>query len=144
MRRILRIVSVVAGIAASMVLLGGISSAEAGGRHHHSSVSIGFGFYGGPYYARPYPYYYRPYYYPDYYYAPPPVYYAPPPVVYSAPPVVVTQPAPMAATGTSPSYTAANGQTCREFQSTATIGGQPQSVYGTACLQPDGAWRVVR
>jgi hypothetical protein len=145
MRRVLRIVCAVAAIAAGALFLGGVSSAQADGRHSHSRVTIGLGFYGGPYYARPYPYYYRPYYYPDYYYyAPPPVVYAPPPVVYSAPPVVVTQPAPMAATGTSPSYTAPNGQTCREFQSTALIGGQQQPVYGTACLQSDGAWRVVR
>ena len=146
MRRVLRIVCAMVAIATGALFLGGVSSAQAGGR---TSVAIGLGFYGGPYYggpyyARPYPYYYRPYYYPNYYYAPPPAYYAPPPVVYSAPPVVVTQPAPMAATGTSPSYTASNGQTCREFQSTATIGGQSQPIYGTACLQSDGSWRVVR
>lgn len=146
MRRVLRIMCAMVAIAAGALLLGGVSSAQAGGRSH-TSVAIGFGFYGGPYYARPYPHYYRPYrpyYYPDYYYAPPPVVYAPPPVVYSAPPVVVSQPPPMAATGTSPSYTAPNGQTCREFQSTGTIGGQSQPIYGTACLQSDGSWRVVR
>jgi hypothetical protein len=148
MNRVLRIAFIAAATVAGTFLLGGAPSAEAGGR---TSVSIGVGFgyyggYGGGYYGRPYyPYYYRPYYYPPaYYYAPPPVVYAPPPVVYSAPPVVVTQPPPMQATGTSPSYTAQNGQTCREFQSTATIGGQQQPVYGTACLQSDGAWRVVR
>lgn len=144
MTRVLRLALAVVAVAFGAFLFGGVSDASAGGRHSHTSVAIGFGFYGGPYYARPYPYYYRPYYYPDYYYAPPPVVYAPPPVVYSAPPVVVTQPAPMAATGTSPSYTAPNGQTCREFQSTATIGGQSQPIYGTACLQSDGSWRMVR
>jgi hypothetical protein len=127
------------------MLLGGVSPAVAGGRTS-VHVGVGLGFYGGGgYYGAPYyPYYYRPYYYPPAYYYPPQTYYAPPPVVYSAPSVVVTQPAPMAATGTSPSYTADNGQTCREFQSTATIAGQSQPIYGTACLQSDGAWRVVR
>ncbi len=39
--------------------------------------------------------------------------------------------------------TAANGEYCREFQQTATIGGRPQQTYGTACRQPDGAWKIV-
>ena len=42
-----------------------------------------------------------------------------------------------------PAYTAGNGQTCREFQQTVTIGGQSQQAYGTACRQSDGSWRVV-
>lgn len=138
MSRVLRFAAVLA-VGAGALFFAGTSPAEAGGR---TSVFLGFNYYGGYPYYRPY---YRPYYgYPNYYYAPPPVVYAPPPVVYSAPPVVVTQPPPMSATGTSPSYTASNGQTCREFQSTAVIGGQTQPIYGTACLQPDGAWRVVR
>lgn len=36
-----------------------------------------------------------------------------------------------------------DGQYCREFQQDVTIGGQTQQAYGTACQQPDGAWRVV-
>lgn len=32
------------------------------------------------------------------------------------------------------------GRYCREYQTTATIGGRPQQVYGTACRQPDGSW----
>lgn len=32
---------------------------------------------------------------------------------------------------------------CREFTIDATIGGTPdQAVYGTACLQPDGSWKL--
>ena len=31
---------------------------------------------------------------------------------------------------------------CREYRTTANIGGQRQQVYGTACRQPDGAWQV--
>jgi surface antigen len=34
---------------------------------------------------------------------------------------------------------------CREFTLDATVGGQPgQEVYGTACLQPDGSWKLVQ
>ncbi len=39
---------------------------------------------------------------------------------------------------------AANGAYCREFQQTATIGGQQQQVFGKACQQPDGSWKVVQ
>jgi surface antigen len=35
-------------------------------------------------------------------------------------------------------------QPCREYQSTAVIDGRPQATFGTACLQPDGSWRIVR
>ncbi len=40
-------------------------------------------------------------------------------------------------------YSNPNGQYCREFQQTITVGGQTQSAYGTACRQPDGTWRIV-
>lgn len=33
---------------------------------------------------------------------------------------------------------------CREYQTKTTIGGQRQSSYGTACLQPDGSWEIVK
>jgi len=32
---------------------------------------------------------------------------------------------------------------CREYTLDATIGGQTEQIYGTACRQPDGAWKVV-
>jgi surface antigen len=35
------------------------------------------------------------------------------------------------------------GMYCREYQTAATVGGQMQHVYGTACRQPDGAWKIV-
>jgi surface antigen len=35
------------------------------------------------------------------------------------------------------------GEYCREYQQTVTIGGQQQQAYGTACRMPDGAWEVV-
>lgn len=60
---------------------------------------------------------------PPAYYVPPPVYYAPPPFVYTPPPPP---------------------QTCHEYRTTATIGGTPRPVVGTACLQPDGTWRVTQ
>ena len=73
------------------------------------------------------------------FYAPPPVVYAPPPVVYAPPPVVYA-PAPAPA-----AYVPAPApQTCREYQSTIQVNGQPQPSHGTACLQPDGTWRIVQ
>lgn len=38
---------------------------------------------------------------------------------------------------------AANGTTCREYAANAAIDGRWQQVHGTACLQPDGSWRMV-
>jgi len=32
---------------------------------------------------------------------------------------------------------------CREYTMDAIIGGRRQDVYGTACRQPDGSWKVV-
>lgn len=32
---------------------------------------------------------------------------------------------------------------CREYTIDAVIGGKKERVYGTACRQPDGSWRVV-
>lgn len=32
---------------------------------------------------------------------------------------------------------------CREYTKTIRVGGQMESGYGTACLQPDGAWEIV-
>ena len=39
-------------------------------------------------------------------------------------------------------YDAGTGP-CREYTMDATIGGQTEQIYGTACRQPDGAWKVV-
>lgn len=33
---------------------------------------------------------------------------------------------------------------CREYQTIATINGEQQKMYGTACRQPDGSWKVVK
>ena len=37
----------------------------------------------------------------------------------------------------------ADGRLCREFWRTATIGGEKQQAFGTACRQADGAWRII-
>lgn len=36
-----------------------------------------------------------------------------------------------------------DGQYCREYQQTVTVGGRSEQAYGTACMQPDGAWHIV-
>lgn len=36
------------------------------------------------------------------------------------------------------------GAPCREYTVDATVGGSKEKVYGTACRQPDGSWRVVQ
>lgn len=74
--------------------------------------------------------------------------YPPPPVVYMRrdPRVIYVEPPPppIQAVPMSPPYTDTYGRYCREYQSTLTVGGTVQSGYGTACLQPDGSWQVVR
>jgi surface antigen len=40
--------------------------------------------------------------------------------------------------------TSQNGDYCREFHQTVTIGGKTQDAYGTACRQPDGTWHIVQ
>lgn len=35
-----------------------------------------------------------------------------------------------------------NGQYCREYKQTITVGGEPQTAYGTACRQADGTWAI--
>ena len=39
-------------------------------------------------------------------------------------------------------YQQNNGQYCREYQQTVTVGGDTQDAYGTACRQADGTWLV--
>ena len=82
--------------------------------HGRGRVFFGFNAWAPPYY---------PYYYPPYYYYPPPAY-----VPVPAYGTVQPTPAPAA---------------CREFQTTLQVDGQWQPGYGTACLQPDGSWRIV-
>jgi len=39
--------------------------------------------------------------------------------------------------------TSSQNRYCREFQKTVTIGGNTEQAYGTACMQPNGAWEVL-
>lgn len=39
-------------------------------------------------------------------------------------------------------YESAEGP-CREYTMDAVIGGKTEQVYGTACRQPDGSWKIV-
>ncbi|HEX7775711.1 MAG TPA: hypothetical protein VF449_04215 [Parvibaculum sp.] len=73
-----------------------------------------------------------------------PAYYTPPPqTVYAPAPSGYYDQQPLQAQPASDVYRTESGQYCREYQSTVRIDGRLQSSYGTACLQPDGAWRVV-
>lgn len=36
-----------------------------------------------------------------------------------------------------------SGEACREYQHQAYVGGRSEKIYGHACQQPDGSWRVV-
>lgn len=38
--------------------------------------------------------------------------------------------------------TQGNSQPCREYTTTAIIGGKKETVYGTACRTADGAWKI--
>ena len=40
-------------------------------------------------------------------------------------------------------YEDREGHICRDYRTTATIGGRQQEIYGTACRQPDGSWQRV-
>ena len=40
-------------------------------------------------------------------------------------------------------YRTGQGQYCREYQQTITVGGKTEQAYGRACRQPDGSWRIV-
>ncbi len=40
-------------------------------------------------------------------------------------------------------YQASNGQYCREYNQTITVGGRTEQGHGTACRQPDGTWQIV-
>lgn len=40
-------------------------------------------------------------------------------------------------------FTDPNGQPCRDFTTTATIDGSRKTIYGTACRDNSGKWRIV-
>ena len=126
----------------------GFASAGGGGFHggggHGGYGGYGGGYsygyarglgYGGGYYRHPryygavvYPYYLNGVYVNDVY-----------PADYEAPTV---DPAPIAPPQTYVDND--SGNYCRQFSQEIAINGQPSESYGTACLQPDGTWRVVQ
>lgn len=123
-------------------------SYSSGGWHQRPWYGPGPRHYGPP--PRHYGYgysYYSPRYYGPPAYAPRVVVVNPPPVAYySPPPPVMYAPSPygqISAVPASPVYQTAGGQYCREYQAGVTVNGMQQPSYGTACLMPDGAWRVV-
>jgi hypothetical protein len=63
-----------------------------------------------------------------------------PPQTFYYPPPASAEPATDGPTASGPS--GGDGY-CREYQTTARINGVMQPTYGTACLQPDGTWRIV-
>lgn len=81
------------------------------------------------------------------FYMPPPVYVpAPRTVVYETTvvrPVTTVVGSSLVANPSSETFYDGNGRLCREYQSTGWVGGLQSPIYGTACLQPDGSWRVV-
>jgi surface antigen len=40
--------------------------------------------------------------------------------------------------------TSSAGRYCREFQQEVTIGSDRETLYGTACQNPDGSWEIVQ
>lgn len=79
--------------------------------------------------------------------APPrPAYVALPRVVYAPPPPRIAYYGPygtVSAAPASPVYQTAEGRYCREYQATVRVNGVPRPSYGTACLEPDGAWHIM-
>lgn len=91
-------------------------------RFHHWGAPV---FY-GHHYARPY-------------YAPSPiVYYEQPTVIERR--VIVEEPETIRATR---GRVVSDSPYCREYQRNVTVGNHVEQSYGTACRQPDGAWKVV-
>jgi surface antigen len=85
-------------------------------------------------------------------YAPPPPAYAPAPVYVPAPydpayrPGAYRQPYPPAPVYSQPDpYAGAQYSQayCRQYNGTVNVNGGRYPSYGTACLQPDGTWRIV-
>lgn len=90
------------------------------------AVGVGAPIYGPRYVPTYYPYPYQPVFYPAPVYAMP----APQPVAYlPSPPSGPVVPSP-------------DGRYCREYTAQVKVGNQLQPSYGTACLQPDGAWQI--
>jgi len=128
-------------------LLGAVALGAAAPAEARVFVRFGFGFpFFAPFY--PAPYYPAPYYggyYPPVAYAPPPVGYAPPPSSYAPPPPASYAPPPAYGSPVPLAPQASNAPAnCRPFRTTQTFDGQPHTMTGRACRQPDGSWRIVQ
>jgi hypothetical protein len=86
--------------------------------------------------------FFHPFFFPHPFFAPP--VFVPPPIVAAPPVVVYAPPPPPVAYPNDPAGPTAAPQNCRQVQLTFTVGGRPQSAPGTACLQPDGSWRILQ
>jgi surface antigen len=53
-------------------------------------------------------------------------------------------PAQIDATQASSTFVDKQGRTCREYQTSIVVGGVTKPAHGTACLEADGSWRVVK
>jgi 17 kDa outer membrane surface antigen len=114
-------------------------------------VAFSFGFpIGFPAYPPPPPYYYPP--------PPPPGYYPPPDTsgpLGAYPPAAAQPPASHPSSGYAPSpmpsitytprraWTDASGRQCREYTTSREVEGHATKIYGTACRDLDGQWRIV-
>lgn len=137
----------------AVTLAGGLAAlAPQVARADSFSFSYSNGWHRGPWYGPPPHRHYHDAYWDRHYWGPPAyrprvVIVNPPPVTYyTPPPPVVYAPyngGQISAVPASPVYQTTGGQYCREYQAQVIVNGQPQPSYGTACLGPDGAWRVV-
>jgi len=75
---------------------------------------------------------------------PPPHRPLPPREVFVVYPPVVVQSGPLSVNPVSDPYLDGQGRYCCEYQTTVNVGGVSRPAYGTACLMPDGVWRIVR
>lgn len=105
------------------------------GWHHH-----GYGhhdFYRPAYYPAPFYSGWHHDYYPRHHHETV-IFYEPPVTQTVVEPVYIA--APIEAT---PGRVVSDSPYCREYQRQVVVGGHVQESYGTACRQPDGAWKIV-
>jgi hypothetical protein len=128
------VLSALAGTLAGLTMLGAAASA------HAFWIGGGpcCGYWGpGAYWGYPPPYAY----YPSPAAYPPPAY--PAPAAYPPPtpaaPAATAQATPAITYTSKPAFTNSVGQTCREYKT----GSNGRDIFGTACRQSDGQWRVV-
>jgi hypothetical protein len=119
--------------------------------HHgfggHEFGGHGYGFRGHSFHERyesGFPFYRSTFYQPPFF--APPSFYEPRRIVYLEQPRVIERQIILEAPETlraNPGRVISNNPYCREYQRDVVVGGQRQESYGTACRQPDGAWKIV-